>query len=58
MRKPKGTVQPVKCRLCGYEWEPRIKQPKACPRCKRYDWKAADVRGEGGSVLSPNRRAA
>jgi hypothetical protein len=29
----------AKCRICGYQWEPRGKEPKACPRCKRYDWK-------------------
>ena len=27
-----------KCRVCGYEWESRTKLPKACPKCKRYDW--------------------
>jgi len=26
----------MKCESCGYEWEPRVKDPKACPRCKRY----------------------
>jgi hypothetical protein len=31
----------AKCRICGYRWEPRRKEPKACPRCKRYDWKEA-----------------
>jgi len=24
------------CPYCGYEWTPRIKNPKECPRCKRY----------------------
>jgi len=28
----------LKCLVCGYKWEPRIKLPKQCPRCKRYDW--------------------
>lgn len=22
------------CKRCGYEWAPRVKVPKACPRCK------------------------
>tara|TARA_Y100000310_G_C20467062_1_gene708165 strand:- start:347 stop:469 length:123 start_codon:yes stop_codon:yes gene_type:complete len=22
------------CKKCGYEWEVRVKTPKACPRCK------------------------
>jgi predicted Zn-ribbon and HTH transcriptional regulator len=20
---------------CGYQWEPRVPQPKECPKCKR-----------------------
>lgn len=28
-----------KCNQCGYKWETRVKEPKACPKCKRYDWK-------------------
>lgn len=27
-----------KCRACGYEWEARVRKPKQCPRCKRYDY--------------------
>ena len=27
-----------KCKRCGFEWIPRIVNPKACPNCKRYDW--------------------
>lgn len=27
-----------KCKQCGYEWEGK-EDAKACPRCKRYDWK-------------------
>ena len=30
--------QICKCKQCGYEWTPRMKIPKACPSCKRYDW--------------------
>lgn len=25
----------IKCKYCGYEWTPRVKDPKECPRCKR-----------------------
>jgi len=25
-----------KCTKCGYEWEPRVADPKACPLCKQY----------------------
>lgn len=24
----------VTCKQCGYEWKPRVDEPKACPRCK------------------------
>ena len=27
-----------KCKLCKYEWESKVEDPKQCPRCKRYDW--------------------
>lgn len=26
----------MKCKYCGYEWTPRVKNPRACPVCKRY----------------------
>ena len=26
------------CRFCSHDWFSRKKKPKACPRCKRYDW--------------------
>lgn len=27
------------CKKCQYEWEARVKEPKACPRCKtRLDY--------------------
>ena len=29
----------IKCGKCEYEWSSRTKEPKACPRCKRYDYK-------------------
>ncbi len=29
------------CNLCEYEWESRVSNPKACPRCKRrFDYTA------------------
>jgi len=27
-----------KCKKCGHEWTGKIAEPKACPKCKRYDW--------------------
>lgn len=36
------TTRKMKCKYCNYEWEPRKKQPKACPRCKRrFDYPTA-----------------
>ena len=30
----------MKCQSCEYEWKSRVKNPKACPRCKgRLDFK-------------------
>lgn len=26
----------TKCKYCGYQWESRVRKPKACPSCKRY----------------------
>jgi Zn finger protein HypA/HybF involved in hydrogenase expression len=26
------------CSVCGNDWEPRVEQPKICPRCKHRDW--------------------
>lgn len=25
----------MKCIKCEYEWEPKVPNPKACPRCKK-----------------------
>ena len=33
----------MKCLRCGFDWLPRIKKPRACPRCKSYDY---DKKGE------------
>ena len=33
----------IKCPYCGYEWKPKVKNPKSCPRCKRYlPWKKTE----------------
>lgn len=26
------------CSLCDHEWVSRVEKPKACPKCKRYNW--------------------
>lgn len=34
------------CKKCGYEWMSRVKNPKACPYCKQYDWDRKSKREE------------
>jgi predicted Zn-ribbon and HTH transcriptional regulator len=34
-----------KCKRCGFEWEPLVEDPRACPRCKSYEWKTEKARG-------------
>jgi len=31
-------MKKCKCKKCGYEWESRVKKPKACPECKTRTW--------------------
>jgi len=48
-KKPAVTKKPVKptlkkkpkihCRVCGYEWTPRVENPKQCPNCKSTYWR-------------------
>lgn len=40
------------CNQCGYSWKPRPStngDPRACPSCKRYDWKESK-KGLGGEA--------
>ena len=32
------TVQRATCGRCGHEWQPRVENPVACPRCKNPNW--------------------
>jgi predicted Zn-ribbon and HTH transcriptional regulator len=36
--KPKAA-----CKKCGFVWTPRVENPRACPRCKSYDFKKERV---------------
>jgi hypothetical protein len=43
----------LKCKICGHKWQPRTeKEPLACPRCKRYDWKEPVKIGNKGNSKS------
>jgi len=33
---------PCECKHCGYKWNGRGREPVACPKCKRYDWKKGE----------------
>ena len=37
-KKLKMEKNKVKCEKCGLEWTPKVKKPRACPKCKSYDW--------------------
>ena len=35
------------CNQCGHIWTPRSEDiPRACPKCKRYDWNNKKVKKE------------
>lgn len=36
---PEDDVTELRCRKCGYIWEARVQEPKACPECKSRNWK-------------------
>ena len=27
------------CQRCQFRWNPKVKEPKVCPKCKSYKWK-------------------
>ena len=36
----------VICLRCSHTWRPRVDElPKACPRCKKYDWNTPKSEG-------------
>jgi len=39
-------VEEVVCRYCGYAWIPKVKDPKACPRCHRRTDSPYNIREE------------
>ena len=38
------------CNQCGIDWTPRVDKPRACTRCKRYDW-AEPKKGVGDAEI-------
>jgi hypothetical protein len=44
----------MRCPSCGYEWKPRVPNPKECPRCKaRMNYVTGPV---GAPRLRPEKR--
>ena len=39
------------CLRCGYEWLPRVRDPKRCPDCRSYRWATERTNRQG---LRPN----
>lgn len=33
----------VRCKKCGWEWEPEVEDPAICPHCKSSGWKEEEV---------------
>jgi predicted Zn-ribbon and HTH transcriptional regulator len=33
MMVDKMQLPKIKCQKCGYEWIPRVENPKKCPKC-------------------------
>jgi hypothetical protein len=47
-----------KCRLCGYEWNARVENPRQCVRCKRVDWHVENIKIKNGGVNYAEREKA
>jgi len=38
MKDNNSEIIMVKCLRCGHSWEPRVKDPVQCPKCKSIQW--------------------
>jgi hypothetical protein len=45
-----------KCKRCGFSWESVVDEPRACPRCKSYEWRTPKTRGYRATVADRERR--
>jgi uncharacterized OB-fold protein len=36
---PRVELPKLRCPFCGYEWIPRVPEPKKCPRCHNVIWR-------------------
>ena len=44
----------ITCKKCGHTWQSRIKNPVACPNCKRYGHQEG-MRAQEGIKYDPNK---
>jgi len=43
------------CKLCNFEWVPRVDNPKSCPNCKSRKWNAeSEIDLEVGNNANSN----
>lgn len=36
MTEEESIIHKKQCPKCGYEWFPRVKDPKRCPKCQKW----------------------
>ena len=36
--KQKAKIYEADCKRCQYEWNPRVPDPKVCPKCGSRHW--------------------
>ena len=41
-----------RCIHCNYEWKGNKENPKACPRCKTYQWKSSSLKFSDSKPLN------
>ena len=50
-------MKKTKCKHCEYEWEARVAEPKACPRCKRrFDYVKLEEKKNGQIENRKNKK--
>lgn len=45
----RGLKTKCECKKCGYTWESKKDNPKACPKCKSYRWGKKNDEQNAGS---------
>lgn len=45
-----NSLPQCECAKCGWEWTPRIKDPKWCPKCRTVYWRKEE-RTKDGKII-------